>query len=151
MSKLSTNQNFKNLEKYQKLSKFSKIIKISNIDSNGIFSPKTVRDCKNCQKYIVLTKGWSNVPKSLIDSVNGKVLNIYTTPKTHKTKYEIHGLKYLNAVHLGLTHDLSAATSDPPPISKKQVAFKWIFRCFYAFWDHSFFCGKWLFQTYPPH
>ena len=27
----------------------------------------------------------------------------------------------------------------PPPIWKKQVAFKWIFRWFYAFWDHIFF------------
>ena len=45
-----------------------------------------------------------------------------------------------------------------PPIWKKQVAFKWIFRWFYAFWDPIFFfrlemgltppapplkCGKW--------
>ena len=27
----------------------------------------------------------------------------------------------------------------PPPIWKKQVAFKWIFRWFYAFWDPIFF------------
>ena len=50
--------------------------------------------------------------------------------------------------HLGLRNILSVRT----PHIKKQVAFKWIFRWFYAFWDY-FFCGKWLFQkaTHPPH
>ena len=33
-----------------------------------------------------------------------------------------------------------------PPIWKKQVAFKWIFRWFYTFWEHIFFlffCRRW--------
>ena len=37
-----------------------------------------------------------------------------------------------------------------PPIWKKQVAFKWIFRWFYAFWDPIFFfflVWKWV---WPP-
>ena len=37
-----------------------------------------------------------------------------------------------------------------PPIWKKQVAFKWIFRWFYAFWDPIFLVWKWVWPPPPP-
>ena len=58
-------------------------------------------------------------------------------------------ISYLRMIWTDLRNILSVR---PPLYGKKQVAFKWIFRWFYAFWDpiFFFFLENDLFQTHPP-